>query len=60
LRHARRLPFEKRSIFEEIKNQHKNFPIDGEIIYKFVREIQNFIDVVWYDPGEALKRGSFI
>jgi hypothetical protein len=60
LRHAKRLPFEKRSIYKEVREQHKNFPIDGEVVYQFVQEIQNFIDAAWYDPDEALKRGSFV
>ncbi len=60
LRHAKRLPFEKRSIFKEVREQHKDFPIDGEVVYKFVQEIQHFIDAAWYDPDEALKRGSFV
>lgn len=60
LRHAKRLPFEKRNNYEEVEAQHKNFPVDGEIVYKFVEQIQNFIDATWYDPDEALKRGSFV
>jgi hypothetical protein len=60
LRHAKRLPFEKRSIFEEVRDQHKHYPIDGEVLYKFVQETQRFINAVWYDPNEALKRGSFV
>lgn len=60
LRKAKRLPFEKRSILAEVKIQHKNYPISAEVIGMFVKEIQNFIDATWYDPDEALKRGSFI
>lgn len=60
LRKARRLPFEKRSIFEEVKRKHEEFPIDKDVIWNFVQEIQTFIDSVWYDPDEALKRGSFV
>jgi len=60
LRKAKRLPFEKRSNLAEIKAQHKNFPISPDVITKFVAEIQNFIDASWYDPDEALKRGSFL
>jgi len=58
LRHAKRLPASRRGIYEEVKAQHNDHPIDGEIVHKFVQEIQNFIDV--YDPGEALGRGSFV
>jgi hypothetical protein len=60
LRKAKRLPFEKRSVLAEVKAQHKNFPISAEVISKFVNEIQKFIDATWYNPDEALKRGSFI
>ena len=60
LRRAKRLPYEKRSIFEEVRDQHKNYPIDSEVVYKFVQEIQGFIDALWFDPEEILKRGSFI
>lgn len=60
LRKAKRLPFEKRNILSEIKAQHKNFPISADVISMFVAEIQNFIDASWYDPEEALKRGSFL
>lgn len=60
LRKAKRLPFEKRNILDEVKAQHKNFPISADVITMFVTEIQNFIDASWYDPEEALKRGSFL
>jgi len=60
LRRAKRLPFEKRNVYEEIKAQHANHPIDPDVIRTFVQEIQLFIDSVWYDPEEALKRGSFV
>lgn len=60
LRKAKRLPFEKRSVLAEIKAQHRDFPISAEVIGMFVREIQNFIDATWYNPDEALQRGSFV
>jgi hypothetical protein len=60
LRHSRRLPFEKRSICNEVSRQHEESPIDPEIIWRFIQELQGFIDAVWYDPGKALHRGSFI
>lgn len=60
LRHAKRLPSNKRSIYEEVRNQHRDFPIDGEVVYRFVQEIQEFIEAVWHDPAEALRRGSFV
>ena len=60
LRHAKRLPSDKRSILATVEKQHKDFPIDGEIIYRFVQEIESFLESVWHDPAEALKRGSFV
>jgi hypothetical protein len=59
LRHARRLPFEKRDVLNEVRNLHQAFPIDPAIIARFVAEIQAFINAVWYNPNEVLKRGSF-
>jgi len=60
LRRVKRLPYEKRNIYEEVKALHENHPIDAEVVWNFVTEIQNFIDAVWYDPDEALRRGSFV
>jgi len=60
LRKAKRLPFDKRSSLEEVKKQHKDFPIQADVIWMFVKEIQNFVTAAWYDPNEAIKRGSFI
>ena len=60
LRRAKRLPYEKRNVYQEIKAQHANNPIDADVIWNFVMEIQSFIDAVWYDPDEALRRGSFV
>jgi len=60
LRHTKRLPVNKRNKYEEIKSQHKDYLIDGEIMYKFVLEIQSFINTVWYNSDEVLKIGSFI
>ena len=60
LRKAKRLPYEKRSIYEEVKAQHENYPIDRNIVLAFVNEIQKFINATWYDPNAALERGSFV
>lgn len=60
LRHAKRLPFEKRSILAEVRKQHENRPISGEVIWTFVEKIQAFINAAWYDPAAALQRGSFV
>lgn len=60
LRKAKRLPFEKRSLLEEVKRQHKEFPISADVVLMFVNEMQNFIDSAWYDGDAALKRGSFV
>lgn len=60
LRKAKRLPFEKRSILAEVKAQHRDNPISSEVIGKFTHEIQKFVDATWYNPDEALQRGSFV
>lgn len=60
LRHARRLPFEKRDVFEEVRAQHDACPIDAEVVLRFVSEIQSFVRAAWYDPDGALSRGSFV
>jgi hypothetical protein len=59
LRKAKRLPYEKRSVFEEVRDQHRDNPISADVMKKFVAEIQEFISATWYDPEQALKRGSF-
>ncbi|HET6385176.1 MAG TPA: Bpu10I family restriction endonuclease [Armatimonadota bacterium] len=59
LRHAKRLPSHKRSIYAEVRDQHREHPIDGGVIYRFVQEIAEFLAAVWHDPDEAIRRGSF-
>jgi len=60
LRHAKRLPSNKRAILQEVRGQHRDFPIDGEVIHRFVQEIEGFLEAVWHDPEVALARGSFV
>lgn len=60
LRRTKRLPFGKRNDYEEVRAKHKDFPIEGEVVYGFVQEMQDFLDALWYDPEEALRRGSFV
>jgi len=60
LRHARRLPFEKRDVVAEVELQRRNFPIDAEVVWRFTQEIQALVDAVWYNPNAALSRGSFV
>ncbi len=60
LRKTKRLPQEKRPLYEEVKRQHQDYPIDKKVVWMFVQEVKNFIDAVWYDPEAALKRGTFI
>lgn len=60
LRHAKRLPYEKRNVYEEVKAQHRDFPISFDVMKKYVGEIQNFVNATWYDPDAALKRGTFV
>ena len=60
IRKAKRLPFGKRNVYAEVKALHKSNPISDDVIINFTKEIQQFIDAVWYDPDEALRRGSFV
>ena len=60
LRKTKRLPYRKRGNYDEVRHQHEQFPIDTETVWKFVQEIQHFVNAVWYDPQAALKRGSFV
>jgi hypothetical protein len=60
LRHAKRLPFGKRTEYDEVKSQHEASPIDPEIVWRFCQEIQSFVSAIWYDPEKALERGSFV
>ena len=60
LRHAKRLPFDKRSVLTEVRKQHKKYPIDAGVVWKFTQKIQAFINAAWYVPAAALKRGSFV
>lgn len=60
IHHAKRLPFGKRTVYSEVKRQHQDYPIDPEVIWKFITELQYFVKSVWCDPEKALERGSFI
>lgn len=60
LRHTKRLPFEKRSVYEEVRRQHEQAPIDPEVVWQFLERIRAFITAAWYDPARALQRGSFV
>ncbi|MBC8233701.1 hypothetical protein H8E77_29490 [bacterium] len=40
--------------------KHKEFPIYAEVVWRFVQEIQAFVEAAWHDPDEAIHRGSFI
>nr|VFK54917.1 MAG: Bpu10I restriction endonuclease [Candidatus Kentron sp. TC] len=60
LRHAKRLPFEKRNVYDEVRRQRDAHPIDPEVVLKFVENIETFVNAVWYDPDAALTRGSFV
>jgi hypothetical protein len=60
LRHAKRLPFGKRTEYDEVKAQHEASPIDSEIVWRFCQEMQSFVSAIWYEPEKALERGSFV
>jgi len=60
LRKTKRLPVNKRPLLAEVEKQHKDFPIASDVVWNFVKEIQCFVNAIWYDPKAALNRGSFI
>lgn len=60
LRKCKRLPYEKRNIYTEVRDQHRNNPISIDVVKMFVNEMQNFINATWYDPEAALTRGAFV
>lgn len=60
LRHAKRLPFEKRNDLQAVKKQREEHPIDHVVIQLFLEEIRGFLQTKWYDPESALSRGSFV
>ena len=60
LRHAKRLPTDKRNNYDEIRRQREKHPIDPDVILKFVENLEAFVNAVWYDPEAALDRGSFV
>jgi hypothetical protein len=59
LRKAKRLPQEKRPIYQEVKQQHQEYPIAKEVVWLFVQEIQKFVDAIWYNPVRSFKTRFF-
>lgn len=60
LRHARRLPADRRNVLEEIRQHRAAHPIDADVVLRFVQNLESFLNAVWYDPDAALERGSFV
>ena len=60
LRRTKRLSSDKRGVLAEVRKQHNENPIDADVVWKFVQEIQGFVNATWYDPDEVLRYGSFI
>jgi hypothetical protein len=60
LRHAKRLPFNLRDNYDAVRRQCDAHPIDASVIFRFVENIDAFVNAVWYDPDAALERGSFV
>jgi hypothetical protein len=60
LRASRRLGPQQRGSAEKVEKYHRENPIRADVIWRFVQEMQSFIDAVWYDPSTVLERGSFI
>jgi Bpu10I restriction endonuclease len=60
LRGVRRLGPSQRGDAEEIARCHKEHPIREDVLWRFVEEMQSFVEAVWFDPTTVLERGSFI
>lgn len=60
LRGCRRLNPAARADPEQIARTHSEFPIRSDVIWRFVQEMQTFVDAVWFDASDVLNRGSFI
>nr|VFK80506.1 MAG: Bpu10I restriction endonuclease [Candidatus Kentron sp. SD] len=60
LRHTKRLPFEKRNVYDEMRYQRDAYPIDPDVALKFVENIETFVNAVYCNPDAALVRGSFV
>lgn len=60
LRASRRLGPHQRGKALAVAKYHEENPIRADVIWRFVEEMQSFIDSVWYDPSTVLERGSFI
>ncbi|HEY1687788.1 MAG TPA: Bpu10I family restriction endonuclease [Solirubrobacteraceae bacterium] len=60
LRGVRRLNQQQRGDPDAIARCHTENPVREDVIWRFVQEMQIFIDAVWFDPTSVLQRGSFI
>jgi hypothetical protein len=60
LRGVRRLGPAQRGDAEAIARCHTEHPIREDVLWRFVQEMQSFVDAVWFDPTGVLERGSFI
>lgn len=60
LRGVRRLSPQQRGDPDAIARCHTENPVREDVIWRFVQEMQAFIDAVWFDPTSVLQRGSFI
>lgn len=60
LRGVRRLAPAQRGDAEAIARCHTEHPIREDVLWRFVQEMQSFVDAVWFDPTGVLERGSFM
>lgn len=60
LRGVRRLNPSQRSDADAIARCHTEHPVRGDVLWRFVQEMQAFIQAIWFDPASVLQRGSFI
>jgi hypothetical protein len=60
LRGVRRLSPNERGSARAVARCHQEHPIRADVIWRFVQEMQQFVDAVWFDSTQVLKRGSFV
>lgn len=59
-RKAKRLPSGKRNDPDILEDHLEENPMDKDAVWAYVSEIRKFLDSQWYNPDEALDRGSFV
>jgi len=60
LRKSKRLSRGKRKDPDVVREHLDQNPLDKDVVGRYVEELREFLDVQWFEPSEALDRGSFV